>query len=76
MQCLLAVLRRTPGVGSTIVSMPTEELVAANVQTTLQALGLLPNPTAAQEAEVLSEVQDIIKSIQDCTWPSGRPENN
>lgn len=76
MQCLLAVLRRTPGVGATIVSMPTEELVAANVQTTLQALGLLHNPTAAQEAEVLSEVQDIIKSIQDRTWPSGRPENN
>lgn len=63
---------RTPGVATTLVGMSTPDEVAANVRTTLQAYGMLPNDLEAQEVVALAEVKVALSAIQGVTWPSGR----
>ncbi|KAK9811358.1 hypothetical protein WJX72_002436 [[Myrmecia] bisecta] len=59
-----------------LVGMTAPEQVRENVQTVLEGLGLVPNPTAHKDAEVLQEVNKILSGTQGVTWPSGNPENN
>jgi hypothetical protein len=55
---------------------PNTDVVAENVVTALEALGLVPHPSAGAEADVLSDVRDALADVQGMSWPSGRPENN
>jgi hypothetical protein len=63
---------RVPGVASTLVGMATPEQVETNVQTTLQALGVVPNPQAELESRAEKEVLQLLAPVQGLTWPSGR----
>eukprot|EP00877_Chromochloris_zofingiensis_P005271 jgi/Chrzof1/14745/Cz09g14110.t1 len=67
---------RNSDICTTLVGMPTSQQVHANVQTTLEAVGLVETPDSDKEAAVLQEIQRILGSIKDVCWPSGRPENN
>mmetsp|Transcript_37035 Transcript_37035/g.82332 ORF Transcript_37035/g.82332 Transcript_37035/m.82332 type:complete len:328 (+) Transcript_37035:137-1120(+) len=67
---------RTPGIATTLVGMATPDIVAANVEATLEALGLLTNADDRKETAALAEVERVLKPIKDVTWPSGKPENN
>ncbi|GAB4819507.1 hypothetical protein N2152v2_006553 [Parachlorella kessleri] len=63
-------------IATTLVGLCTPEQVNENVESVLQALGLVPNPQQQLEQEVLQEVEQILQPVRDMTWPSGRPENN
>ncbi|KAL3159473.1 hypothetical protein ABBQ38_009897 [Trebouxia sp. C0009 RCD-2024] len=58
-----------------LVGMGTIQEVQSNVQTVLEALGLVENKTASQDAAALKEVQSVLKPTQGVTWRSGKPEN-
>jgi L-galactose dehydrogenase len=62
----LAFAVSAPFVASTIVGMPTVAEVEANVR----AAASLIDPA------LLAEVQSILATVSDMTWPSGLPENN
>ena len=55
-----------------MVGMSTPEEVAANVRSTLEAVGLLPNPSAEVEEKALAEVRETLSDVQGLTWASGR----
>ncbi len=56
--------------------MATPDIVALNVAAALEACGLVPNPTATEDAEALSEVRAALEDVQGMSWSSGKPENN
>ncbi|GAX84472.1 hypothetical protein CEUSTIGMA_g11892.t1 [Chlamydomonas eustigma] len=68
----LAEAIKTPGIATTLVGMATFEVVTANVTTTLQAFGLVPNDVQSQEETAALEVRDALKGVMGMTWPSGR----
>uniref|UniRef100_A0A7S0WRT9 NADP-dependent oxidoreductase domain-containing protein n=1 Tax=Chlamydomonas leiostraca TaxID=1034604 RepID=A0A7S0WRT9_9CHLO len=65
-----------PRVASTLVGMVTPEEVAQNVEAVSRALGVVDDPHAELDAQVLAEVQQILAPVHNVTWPSGRPDNN
>lgn len=56
--------------------MCTVDLVQANVQAALEAVGSAASENAKAEAKALEEVERILAPIKDMTWPSGLPENS
>jgi hypothetical protein len=56
--------------------MCTVDVVQANVQAALEAVGSVSSAGAKAEAKALEEVTRILAPIKDVTWPSGRPENS
>ena len=70
-------LARNPDISTTLVGMASSEVVGANVDAVLQALGAAEPPPgdAAASARVMAEVQRILAPVKDISWPSGRPEN-
>jgi hypothetical protein len=63
---------RVPGVASTLVGMATPEQVEANMQTALQAVGVVPNPQSELESQAEKEALQLLAPVQGVTWPSGR----
>ena len=57
-----------------MVGMSTPEEVAANVQTTLEAAGLLPNGSGHIEERALTGVREVLALVQGTTWASGKFE--
>lgn len=66
---------RTKGIAIHLMGMATPEEVKTDVQIVLEALGVVPSKTAALEAEVLPEVQAILKPIMNTTWKTGLQDN-
>jgi L-galactose dehydrogenase len=67
---------RNRDISTTLVGFCTAEQVRENVETALQALGLLPNPQAEVEGATLRDLEAIFEPVMGVTWPSGRPENS
>ncbi|KAI8471857.1 MAG: L-galactose dehydrogenase [Monoraphidium minutum] len=67
-----------PDVATTLVGMASVELVRANVESALQALGAAAPDAAgaAAEARALEEVRRILAPVEGVSWPSGLPENS
>ncbi|KAL0040809.1 hypothetical protein WJX79_006107 [Trebouxia sp. C0005] len=66
---------RTPGISLNLMGMATPQEVETDVQIVLEALGIVPSKTAALEAEVLPEVQNIMKPVMNTTWKTGLQNN-
>lgn len=66
---------RTPGISLNLMGMATPQEVETDVQIVLEALGIVPSKTAALEAEVLPEVQNIMKPVLNTTWKTGLQDN-
>ncbi|KAL0023280.1 hypothetical protein WJX77_002726 [Trebouxia sp. C0004] len=66
---------RTPGISLNLMGMATPQEVETDVQIVLEALGIVPSKTAALEAEVLPEVQKIMKPVMNTTWKTGLQDN-
>ena len=66
---------RTKGISLNLMGMATPEEVKTDVQIVLEALGVVPSETAALEAEVLPEVQAILKPVMNTTWKTGLQDN-
>ena len=67
---------RTKGISLNLMGMATPEEVETDVQIVLEALGVVPAPkSAALEAEVLPEVQNIMKPVMNTTWKTGLQDN-
>lgn len=66
---------RTKGISLNLMGMATPEEVKTDVQIVLEALGVVPSKTAALEAEVLPEVQAILKPVMNTTWKTGLQDN-
>ena len=56
-----------PAIATTFVGMPTVNNVRQNLK--------WMEETTVNE-KLLAEVQEILRPVQDQTWPSGRAENN
>ena len=61
---------RSPEICTTVVGMPSIEVVQENVETAKLA------SLSAEEAACLKEVRAILEPVHNVTWPSGLPENN
>jgi len=55
-----------PRIATTIVGTANPENIKKNVQWT----------QSAPDEDLLSEVREILRPVQNLTWPSGKPENN
>ncbi|GLC38508.1 hypothetical protein PLESTB_001733100 [Pleodorina starrii] len=67
---------RQPDVSSTLVGMASPEVVDANVDTAMRALGTGAGgdgSDGSDDDEVLGEVLRMLEPVKDTTWPSGRP---
>ncbi|GBG00535.1 L-galactose dehydrogenase [Raphidocelis subcapitata] len=74
---------RNPDIATTLVGMASVEVVRANVESALAALGAGggdaaggTSEAAGAELRALAEVERILAPARDVTWPSGRPENS
>lgn len=65
-----------PQISSTLVGMPTCTQVAANVQTVLEVLDLVPDARKEQHTAAAAAVDTVLAPCKNTTWPSGRPEND
>eukprot|EP00798_Chlamydomonas_sp_ICE-L_P006118 gene6118-2722_t len=69
---------RMPNICSTLVGMAHPDMVRSNVNTTLQALGLIPleggEAQAKIDAAVLKEVDGLLASVSGLSWASGKTQ--
>jgi len=65
-----------PDIATNLVGICAEQQVEDNCDAVLQALGLVPNPTALAEREALKGVAEALEPVMGMTWSSGLSENN